>query len=397
MKILYYDCFSGISGDMNLGAMIDLGVDKNYLIAELSRLKLKGYNIRVTRDKRKSIEGTKVDVILEREHKKKHRGQVNLKDIEDVINASNLKEKVKTKSLDMFFRMAEAEGKVHGKSINEIHFHEIGAVDSIVDIVGAAICIDYLKPDRIMSSTVELGGGFVKCEHGTLPVPAPATVEIIKGIPVRSGLVPFETTTPTGAVILASNVDEFSDNTEFQIQKTGYGIGNQDLEIPNVLRVYLGERPEKNLKNNQSYCIIECNLDDMNPEIYDFVMDRLVEQGADDVFITPIIMKKTRPAAKLSVLCNENIKEKIFGILFNETTTLGLRKYPVEKKALQREFSEVNTRYGNIKIKLAYYNGKMIKAKPEYAECQKIARENKISIKDVYEEITLKLKDLKNK
>lgn len=288
MKILYYDCFSGISGDMNLGAMIDIGVDKDYLIGELSKLKLQDeFELKVTRDSRKGISGTKVDVILKHEnhehchgdashghthendhqhddghhhnhshgegehnhshedlHKhdhneSHHHEHRNLKDIENLINSSELSEEVKKLSLNIFMRVAVVEAKVHGKTIEEVHFHEVGATDSIVDIVGAAICANYLKVDKVMCSSVELGSGFVRCAHGLIPVPAPATVEILKGIPIKSGVVPKETTTPTGAAILAELVDEFTDKKNFVINKIGYGIGNRDTEIPNVLRVFL--------------------------------------------------------------------------------------------------------------------------------------------------------------
>lgn len=262
MKILYYDCFAGISGDMNLGAMIDAGVDKDYLIKELSKLSINGeFEIEIKRDSRKGIEGTKVDVILsseehhhcendqhENEHvheqhhnKHEHHSHVhrNLKDIEDIINSSELNENVKSLSLSMFKKVAEAEAKVHGKPLYEVHFHEVGAVDSIVDIVGAAICLDYIKADKIISSPVELGGGFVKCAHGIIPIPAPATVEILKGIPVKTGKIPYETTTPTGAAILAVSVQEFSDTNEFIIEQTGYGVGGRDTEIPNILRIFI--------------------------------------------------------------------------------------------------------------------------------------------------------------
>lgn len=246
MKILYYDCFSGISGDMNLGAMLDIGVDEGYLVSELSKLSIDHeFEIKTCKDQRKGIQGTKVDVIIKHPHHHEHENHHeehhhrNLKDIENIINSSALNDNVKSLSLNMFKKIAEAEGKVHGKSIYEVHFHEVGAIDSIIDITGAAICLDYLKVDKIMCSGVELGGGFVKCAHGLIPVPAPATVEILKGVPVKSGIVPFETTTPTGAAILAANVNEFSDLKDFIIEKTGYGVGNRDTEIPNVLRVYI--------------------------------------------------------------------------------------------------------------------------------------------------------------
>lgn len=250
MKILYYDCFCGISGDMNLAALIDLGVPKEYLEQQLTKLNLNSeYEIKIEKSVKLGITGTRVDVILKdkpddhEEHVHNHgHHHRNLKDIEEIINSSDLSGKVKTLSLDMFMKVAEAEAKVHGKGLYEVHFHEVGATDSIVDMVGAAICLDYLKVDRIIASTVQVGGGFVKCAHGIMPVPAPATAEILKNIPISTGIVQFETTTPTGAAILAVNVNEFVPKVDFLIKKIAYGIGHRDLEIPNVLRVYLGEK-----------------------------------------------------------------------------------------------------------------------------------------------------------
>lgn len=444
MRILYYDCFSGISGDMNLGAMVDLGVDKGYLIDELSKLNLSGYKITVNPDMRKGISGTKVNVILqdtneewedgeaghhhEHEHEHNHEDdhdhqhshdhyhlhnekQVelhsyhehkhdkvqeehehhhrNLNDIIEIIEASTLSDGVKKLSVEIFMKVAEAEAKVHGKSLYEVHFHEVGAVDSIVDIVGAAICIKYLRIDKVICSSIELGGGFVKCAHGKIPVPAPAVTEILKGMPVKMGAVPFETTTPTGAAILAALADEFTEKKEFTIYRTGYGVGNRDTEIPNVLRVFLGEIKDEDAKllTEDTHCILECNIDDMNPEMYDYIMERIFEAGAADVFLTPIIMKKGRPATKLSVLCDEILEESIKVIILRETTTLGLRKYKVQKTMLEREMSVIETSYGEVRVKASYLNGEKIKVKPEYEDCKRIARENKIPLSWVYEDL----------
>lgn len=439
MKVLYYDCFSGISGDMNLGAMIDLGVDKKYLIDELKKLNLSEseYEIQVKKDNRKGIYGTKVDVLLnphhnhihnEDEHHHSHHHEhtheqnqnnhnhLNIhiyneetkgvhkdhtheeythththehrsfKDIEEMIKNSALSEKVKKLSLGMFMNVAKAEAKVHYKPLYEVHFHEVGAVDSIIDIVGAAICLDYLNVDKIISSPVELGGGFVRCAHGLIPVPAPATVEILKGIPIKSGVVPFETTTPTGAAILVSNAKEFTEVKDFKIEKVAYGIGNRDTDIPNVLRVYLGITEENELMDckREDSVIVECNIDDMNPEMYDYVMEKLFESGAEDVYLTPIIMKKNRPAVKLSVLCKNKRTDVIENIIFKETTTLGVRKYKVNKELLERKIEIINTKFGDIRVKNAIYNGKILKSKPEYEDCKKIAKENNIEISKVY-------------
>ncbi|KYH30365.1 MULTISPECIES: nickel pincer cofactor biosynthesis protein LarC [Clostridium] len=437
MKVLYYDCFAGISGDMNLGAMIDLGVDKDFLIRELSKLRMDSeFEIKVGKESRKGIEGTKVDVILKHNdeaccdeehgqtkthhehihedgythehsqdhnhshnhhdvhshsHSHNHHVHRNLEHIEKIINSSELNDNVKKMSLNMFRKVAEAEAKVHGKPLYEVHFHEVGAVDSIVDIVGAAICLDYLKVDKVMASSVELGGGFVKCAHGLIPVPAPATVEILKGIPVKTGIVPFETTTPTGAAILASSVDEFSDMKDFTIEKIGYGVGGRDTEIPNVLRVYLGKKKTKELHINtedkdEAY-VLECNIDDMNPEIYEYIIERLFNKGALDVYRIPILMKKERLGVILSVLCRKENKEDIKEIIFKETTTLGIREYKISRTKLKREFQTVDTIYGKVSVKKAYYKGKLIKAKPEYEDCRKLAEDNSEPIKNIYDEV----------
>jgi uncharacterized protein (TIGR00299 family) protein len=385
VKILYYDCFSGISGDMNLGAMLDLGVDKDYLLEGLERLGIGGYELSVTKDERKGITGTKVDVIVKNE-KSGHR---NLKDIESIINGSGLSDRVKETSLDIFMQVARAEAKVHGKDLYDIHFHEVGATDSIIDIAGAALCLEFLNVDRVMASPVEVGSGFVTCEHGTFPVPAPATVEILKGIPIKSGIVPFETTTPTGAAILASTVNEFTERIRFRLLEVGYGIGGRDTEIPNVLRVLLGETDEATEDDcdREEALIIESNIDDMNPEMFDFVIDALLKAGAHDVFLTPVIMKKSRPATTLSVLCNTEDETAIQELLLTQTSTFGTRKYVVGKTMLKRDFSEVTTKYGIVRVKNAYFRGKKMKSKPEYEDCRKLADEHGVSILEIYESI----------
>ena len=442
MKILYYDCFAGISGDMNLGAMIDLGVDAAYLAGELQKLKLEGYEIRVSEQQRKGITGTRAEVLLtgdahehhrdhhhdhehhghphghhhrrrlsvferlkrriipeyyralEQEHQDdSHRHQHrNLYDIEKIICQSELSDKVKRMSMGIFRLVAQAEAKIHGKPVGEVHFHEVGAVDSIVDIVGAAICIEYLSPDRIISSPVEMGGGFVDCAHGRFPVPAPATLEIMKGRPVKSGAVPFETATPTGVAILAALAGEFTEKPAFTIIKTGYGIGHRDTEIPNVLRVCLGEALLQDGHDDGELptadaVVMECNIDDMNPERYAYVMERLFEAGADDVYLQNIIMKKSRPAVTLSVLCTPDRRDALRHVLFTETSTLGVRYHHVKKEMLERRAGTVETPYGQVRIKEAWYQGQKIRTKPEYDDCAALARKQGISIEKVYREI----------
>jgi len=381
MKILYYDCFSGISGDMNLAAMIDLGVPEEYLKQELARLFLKDYSILISEEIRNGIKGIQVHIKTEADSYE-HR---NLNDILQLIHKSGLNENVCYSAERMFRTLAEAEAKVHGTSPDDVHFHELGAVDSILDIVGAAICFDYLKPDYILSSAVELGSGFAEGEHGTLPVPAPATVEILKNIPVKKGAQPFEATTPTGAVILACNVNEFTDNLSFRIQKTAYGIGNRQSAIPNLLRVLLGETLAS--PDQEHHSLIECNIDDMNPELIDYIMDKLFAEGADDVFITPIIMKKTRNASQLSVLCSNEKKEKLISLILHETSTFGLRTHSVEKTSLPREFISADTRYGKVTLKKAILPNGDSKFKPEYDEIAAIAKAHNKPIREIYQEI----------
>lgn len=382
MKILYYDCFAGISGDMNLGALIDLGVDADYLTTELQKLNIEGFHLEIQKDIRRGISGTKATVVVENPDNEKHR---HLRHVEELVNQSMLSPEVKSLSLRIFDQIAVAEGKVHNISKERVHFHEVGALDSIADIVGAAICLDYLKVDKVMSSSIQLGGGMVKCAHGLMPVPAPATTEIVQGVPVKSGLVQHEATTPTGAAILVATVDEFTDQIDFPIQKTAYGIGQRDVsEVPNVLRVYLSETsPEPEDSRLEEAWMLECNIDDMNPEWYDHLFGKLLEAGASDVFLTPIIMKKSRPANKLSVLCSKNIVPEMKSIIFNNSTTIGLREYPVTKTVLLREEKEIETELGTVRVKYSSFQGKEIRVKPEFEDLKKLALQHNLSLNEV--------------
>lgn len=390
MKILYYDCFAGISGDMNLGAMIDLGVDPDYLIAELLKLNIKGFHLEIQKDIRRGISGTKATVVVENPDNEKHR---HLRHVEELVNQSTLSPEVKILSIRIFDLIAVAEAKVHNISKERVHFHEVGALDSIADIVGAAICLDYLKVDKVMSSPIQLGGGMVKCAHGIMPVPAPATALIVQNIPVKTGLVQHEATTPTGAAILVATVDEFTDQIDFPIQKTAYGIGQRDVsEVPNVLRVYLSETSnnEDNARLEEAW-MLECNIDDMNPEWYDHLFGKLFDAGASDVFLTPIIMKKSRPANMLSVLCNKNSVPEMKAIIFNNSTTIGLREYSVTKTVLDRQEKEIETELGTIRVKCSYFQGKEIRFKPEFEDLKKLAIQHGISLNEVEKIITKSL------
>ena len=387
MKILSYDCFSGISGDMNLGAMIDLGVDKTFLISELNKLNLAGWELIVQKDQRHGITGTKVTVKQTR-HEHAHR---HLSDIEKIVNDSSLDIKTKELSLKIFMKIATAEALVHGTSIDHVHFHEVGAVDSIIDIVGAAICFNSLNIEGVHVSTVELGSGFVMCDHGKLPVPAPATAEIIKGIPVKKGGVDFEATTPTGAAILAVLGTNFSSDYPIKIEKTAYGVGQKEHpDVPNLLRVFLGETISES-ESGHDALLLQCNIDDMNPEFFEYISERLFKAGASDVFLSNIIMKKSRPGIVINIICEKELAETVKTIIFTESTSLGVRTFPFRKDTLVRKFETLNTIYGEVHVKRSYYKGEEVSCKPEYDECKRIATEKGIPVKEVYNNIMAKL------
>jgi len=409
-RVLHYECFSGICGDMNLAAMIDLGVPEAYLKTELEKLGLEGWRISCAPDAKMGVHGTRVDVEILPRAVTERRGAGALRpsprgtaghehraysDIKRLIGGSALDGSIKERALAMFSVLAEAEAKVHRVPLDEVAFHEVGAVDSIVDIVGAAICLEYLAPDRITSSTVELGGGFVKCQHGLIPVPAPAVVEILKGVPVKSGAVSAETTTPTGAAILAANVDEFTDDIRFRITRTAYGVGHRDFDIPNLLRVYLGEREagaragaassssESPPPSTEPAVLVECNIDDMSPEIHGHLLDRLLNAGAADAWITPIVMKKSRAAVAVSALCAPEAEAEVTEILYRETTTFGVRRRGIEKRPLERGMRTVSTSLGEVRVKTAFLGGLPLKSKLEYEDIRKIAVERGMPFREV--------------
>jgi len=383
MKIAFFDCFSGISGDMVLGALTDLSDDPSFLQEELKKLDLKGYSISHKKVKRGVIQATKVDVkVTEKKSSKK-----NLKSIISIIENSDLAKKIKNDSTKIFRRLAEAEAKVHGTTIEKVHFHEVGAIDSIVDIVGSVIGIHHLSISKIVSSSINTGSGFVKCDHGTLPVPAPAVVEILRGVSCFSSGVQQELTTPTGAAIITTLADEFASLPNLKIERAGYGAGGIDLkEMPNALRIILGEHSIAS-ESKEEIFVLETNIDDMNPEFYDVVMEKLFQAGAVDVFLTPIIMKKNRPATKLSVLTQQQNVKALANEVLKNTTSFGIRFYPVERVMLDREFQKIETIFGKMKVKIGKRDGEICHISPEYEACKEISREQGIPIKKVYEEV----------
>jgi len=398
MKVLIYDPYSGISGDMHMGAMVDLGVPEEYILETLEALALPGWRVRFRKEQRGGISGSRalVDIVEDHHHHDEEAAHSHehrrLNDIRSILEHSNLSSEIKDRSIKMFRVIAEAEAKVHGLDVEEIHFHEVGAVDSIVDIVAAAAAIEYLKPDRIISFPPELGGGFVNCAHGRIPVPAPATLEILSGIPSRRGLVQKETTTPTGAAILKANVDEFVESSSFTVTKTGYGAGSRELRIPNLLRLSLAETeevPTLGDTGETEALMLECNIDDMNPELYDYVLALLYGEGIKEAYLTPVQMKKNRPAVVLTVMCLPRDRKKIMQILFRETTTAGIREYMVRQTMLRRSFEEVETPYGKVRVKSLYFEGKCISKKPEYDDLAALAVSSGLPLKEIYRSIPL--------
>ncbi|MCP4694479.1 MAG: nickel pincer cofactor biosynthesis protein LarC [Desulfobacterales bacterium] len=395
-KILYFDCLSGISGDMTLGALLDLGLDPKVFLDDLAKIDLKGYRVDIKRKSVQGISGTDVDVVLEdQDHGKDHHHfHRNLNDIERIIDGSDIPSEAKDLSKTIFDRIARAEAKIHDKPMTEVHFHEVGAIDSIVDIVGTALCIARLGVDKIYASPLHLGTGFVECAHGTLPVPAPATVEILKGVPVYSTGVRGELVTPTGAAIIRSLAEDFVPLPPMTIQKTGYGAGKKDYGIANLLRVLQGTEETAHGARVHQLLMLETNMDDMNPETYSYLVPLLLDKGALDVFLTSIIMKKGRPGTKLSLLCRPEDYREFEDILFTETTTLGVRKSTVDRNCLDRKIVAVETQFGPVKVKAAFRDGKLLKVAPEYEECKRIALKKMLPLKQVYDALAKETWDL---
>ncbi len=384
MKIAHFDCFSGISGDMILGALVDLGVPIEVLRDGLRRLPLAGYSISAKREMRGAIAGTRIVVEAEPQHSHRH-----LEDIRNLIGSSStLSDFVKGKSIAVFDRLARAESRVHEVPLSQVHFHEVGAVDSIVDIVGSLLALEHLSIDRITSSPVPMGRGFVHTDHGLLPVPAPATVLLLTGIPVYDNGVERELVTPTGAAVLATLAESFGTVPSMILRGTGYGVGSHPAsDPPNLLRVLVGDS-EIHL-HGRRLLMVETHIDDMNAEIYEFVMEELFRVGALDVSLVPVQMKKNRPAVLLRVLVEPALKQQILVVLFRETTTLGVRIQDVERLELPRETGTVETPYGPCRVKWAEAPDGDVRVTPEYEDCKRLAREKRVPIRKVYEEAIL--------
>ena len=378
MKTAYIDCFSGISGDMFLAAMIDAGLDLEYLKKELKKLNLKGYEITAKKTHKNHITATKLSITVKEPQPHRH-----LKDINSIIDTSALDEDIKTTSKKIFQKLAEAESKIHNKDINSIHFHEVGAVDSILDIVGAIIAQKKLNIKKIYTSPLPLGTGFIKCAHGTIPIPSPATAELLKAIPIYQTSTKGELVTPTGAAIITTITHRFTQMPQMKIEQTGYGAGTRDYDHPNLLRIFIGTEEEQYEQDTAT--IIETNIDDMNPEHYSHIIEKLLSAGALDAYLTGIHMKNTRPATKLTVIATQETQNNLADIIFKETTTFGIRTYNVQRKKLKAEKTQINTKYGAVTIKIGRSKDKTITISPEYKDCKKLADANNIPLKEIYD------------
>ncbi|MDE0063166.1 MAG: nickel pincer cofactor biosynthesis protein LarC [Gammaproteobacteria bacterium] len=369
MKALYYQCHAGISGDMHLGAMADLGVPEDHILDNLNRLPCaEEFEVTFRPDSKQGISGIRAQVrqcVKQPDHR-------HYSDIQALIRKAGFPQDVSDRALGIFDAIAIAEAKIHDVPVERVHFHEVGAVDSIVDVVAAAICLNYLDVDRVLCGTVEVGGGYVDCAHGRLPVPVPATQEILKGVPCSYGGVDGESTTPTGAAILKASVDRFETPANFTATALGYGIGSRDFAVPNVLRVLAGEL-ETGALERARHLKIEANIDDMSPEAFEPLLDHLLELGADDVYLTPVVMKKSRPGTCLSVLCRLDVQEALIDAVLNRSTTIGLRVLPFVKHALPRENETVDTSFGPVRIKVITQPDGLVRWKSEFDDVRRIA------------------------
>ena len=383
MNLAYFDCFSGISGDMTLGAVIDAGCDVARLRSELQRLKVPGWEISAEKVWKNGMAATHAKV--ETEDQKKHR---SLTDILEILKKSELVPQVRERASSIFQRLGEAEARVHDVPLEKIHFHEVGAVDAIVDIVGACIGFQSLGIDKFACSPLNVGGGTAKMAHGVLPVPAPATANLLQGKPTYSNGVQRELVTPTGAAIVATLCDSFGPQPPMTVSAIGYGAGTADLEgQPNVLRIMIGESAEKAVAGyDEEISVIEANLDDMNPQIYGYFLERALAAGALDVYTTPVQMKKNRPGTLLTVLCKPQDANALTSMIFAETTTFGVRTTRAQRRILPREHVNVSTTFGDVRIKLSRVNGRILHVSPEFDDCRKLAVEKNVPLQQVINE-----------
>jgi uncharacterized protein (TIGR00299 family) protein len=379
MKSLHFDIIGGASGDMILGALIDAGLSIESLSNLLSGLNLTEFELKARKVTKNGFSATKVDVLVEKGPPERH-----LKDIQKIIQNSSLPSTIKEKSLEIFQRIAGVEAGIHNVSINDIHLHELGGTDTIVDICGTLLALDHLGIKNITSSAVPLGAGFIKGSHGEIPLPAPATIALLEGVPVYGRDVQAELVTPTGAALITSLANEFGSAPHLQLEAVGYGAGGRDLPFPNLLRVLIGDSMIDGPGGLEQLLVLETNLDDLSPEIYPYLMERLFEAGALDVILIPVHMKKNRPGTQIQVLTDPGIVNHIKSIIFEETTTLGIRQYQVDRFSLTRRTEQLETPYGPVRIKIADINEGQVKVSPEYEDCARLAKQHQIPLRKIY-------------
>jgi pyridinium-3,5-bisthiocarboxylic acid mononucleotide nickel chelatase len=380
VKLAYFDCFAGASGDMLLGALLDAGVDQAALEQELRKLNLPGWTLEAKPALKNGVAATAVTVHVEVDSPAR-----GLADINGLIEASELPGAIKLMSTSVFQRLAEAEAKVHGCLPAEVHFHEVGAVDAIIDIVGVACGLSLLGIDTVHVSPLPLGRGFTRAAHGVLPLPAPAVVELLEGVPVFGTDAPGETVTPTGAAILVTVAVQFGPIPPMRLKQAAYGAGRRDAEYPNVVRLLVGETNAE--PSTETLLLLETNIDDMSPQLYEHVFACLFEAGALDVWLSPAQMKKNRPANILAALCRPAHEAVLTGIIFRETTTLGLRRQVVERRSLDRQMREVGTQFGPAQVKVALLDGRVLRLMPEYEDCRRLALACGVPLREVLAEV----------
>lgn len=393
MRIAYFDCYSGISGDMCLGSLIDAGAPLKEIEKTLKRIPIGGYRLSLTKVRRGSLTASNLNVVQETKSRGKSPELRRWKDIEEIVISSSLAPDIKEKGLRIFKRLFKAESEVHGVPFQETHLHELGAVDCIVDIFGTVIALNVLGIERIFSSPINLGGGFVKTQHGLLPAPAPATSRILAKVPVYSKGISEELTTPTGAAIIKELSKAFGDLPPMTVDGVGIGAGDKDFkDWPNTLRVFIGEAFDtkvgwKSRASRDTVTVIETNIDDMNPQVFEYVLESLLKAGALDAWLTQIIMKKGRPAVKLTVLCHDRSRDALIDILFEETTTIGVRFYEAARKTLARVIETIETEFGKVRVKRSMAGTKILKTTLEYEDCKKLAKRLNIPLIEIMKKI----------
>jgi hypothetical protein len=377
MLLLYFDCFAGVSGDMTLGALVSAGADRRALVEQLEQLDFGNFEVRFEQVERAGISAVRTDVRTDEQHH--HRG---LSQILKIIERSRLSDSVKERAVRIFTRLAAAEAHVHNMPVEQVHFHEVGALDAIIDVVGACIGFELLGVERFAASPLHVGSGTVEMAHGRFPVPPPAVAELLRDRPIYATDITGELVTPTGAAIVSTLCESHGPVPAMRLRATGYGAGGRSYEkFPNVLRVLVGETETD--AQNERLLMLETNLDDVSPQVVGHVMERAFQRGALDCFFTPVQMKKNRPGVLVSILCRPAERETLTELLFTETTTLGVRSYEVERRALAREIVSVETRYGAIRIKLARLDGRISNATPEYEDCRAAAERHNAPLRDV--------------